>query len=193
MKKFDIKEILVPAVSLFVICLVVTVLLAITNNVTQPKIEQLAIETQNKTKQLVLNDASSFSEEKTVEKDGVSYTYYEGLSQSDEIIGYVFKTSAKGYGGDIDLMVGIDASGTVKGVSILTINETAGLGMNAKNDSFLSQYNGKSSQLSVIKNGTADDSEIQALTGATITSKAVTSAVNIALDLYAETDGVENG
>ena len=77
MKKFDIKEILVPTISLFLICTVVTLLLAVTNSVTAPKIEQLQIETANKTKAEVLSVAKSFSEEKTIEHNGVSYTYYE--------------------------------------------------------------------------------------------------------------------
>ena len=104
----------------------------------------------------------------------------------------LFKTSAKGYGGDIDLMVGIDTSGKVTGVSILSISETAGLGMNAKNESFINQYMGKSGTIGVSKNG-ASDTEIQALTGATITSKAVTSAVNTALSLYSQIGGEKVG
>ena len=126
MKKLNAKEILVPAVSLFIICLVVTALLAVTNMVTAPKIDELAAERQNEAKKVVLSDAESFSDEKTVEKDGVQYTYYEGLSQSEEKIGYVFLTSAKGYGGDIDIMVGIGNDGSVKGVTVLSISETAG-------------------------------------------------------------------
>lgn len=193
MKKLNAKEILVPAVSLFIICLVVTALLAVTNMVTAPKIDELAAERQNEAKKVVLSDAESFSDEKTVEKDGVQYTYYEGLSQSEEKIGYVFLTSAKGYGGDIDIMVGIGNDGSVKGVTVLSISETAGLGMNAKNDKFLNQYKDKNSEISVIKTGTPSDNEIQALTGATITSKAVTSAVNTALDLYKMAGGEANG
>lgn len=193
MKKVSAKEIIVPAVSLFIICLVVTTLLAVTNKVTAPKIEQLAVETQNNTKKVVLSEAAKFSDEKTVEKDGTQYTYYEGLSDTDETVGYVFLTSAKGYGGDIDIMVGIDKAGSVKGVAILSISETAGLGMNAKNESFLNQFKDKSSEISVIKTGEPKDDEIQALTGATITSKAVTSAVNTALELYKTAGGEANG
>ena len=193
MKKLNAKEILVPAVSLFIICLVVTALLAVTNMVTAPKIDELAAERQDEAKKVVLSDAESFSDEKTVEKDGVQYKYYEGLSQSEEKIGYVFLTSAKGYGGDIDIMVGIGNDGSVKGVTVLSISETAGLGMNAKNDKFLNQYKDKNSEISVIKTGTPSDNEIQALTGATITSKAVTSSVNTALDLYKTAGGEANG
>lgn len=190
-KKFTAKDILIPTVSLFVICLVVTALLAVTNMLTAPQIQKLSKETEDKTKAEVLASADEFSDALTVSADGKDYTYYEGTASGDTI-GYVFKTSAKGYGGDIDLMVGIDTSGKVTGVSILSISETAGLGMNAKNESFINQYMGKSGTIGVSKNG-ASDTEIQALTGATITSKAVTSAVNTARSLYSQIGGEKVG
>lgn len=193
MKKSNLKEIVIPAVSLFLICVVVTALLAFTNQLTAPKIDQLAIEKEQKSKTEVLADAKSFSDAKTASLDDVEYTYYEGEDADGNVIGYVFATSAKGYGGDIDVMVGIDAKGVIKGVSILSISETAGLGMNAKNEDFLNQYNDKSGELNVIKNGTPADDEIQALTGATITSKAMTKAVNIAQSLYTQVGGENVG
>lgn len=192
MKNSKAKEILVPAVSLFLICVVVTALLALTNAVTAPKIDALAVETQDASKKQVLSSAASFSEEKQVEKDGVSYTYYDGLTSDGSVMGYVFVTSAKGYGGDISVMVGVLGDGTVAGVNILSINETAGLGMNAKNQSFLDQFLGKSGEIGVAKNNPSD-TEIQALTGATITSRAMATAVNTALSLYAEIGGGQNG
>ena len=179
MKNSKAKEIIVPAVSLFLICVVVTALLALTNAVTAPKIDALAVETQEASK-------------KQVEKDGVSYTYYDGLASDGSVVGYVFVTSAKGYGGDISVMVGVLGDGTVAGVNILSINETAGLGMNAKNQSFLDQFLGKSGEIGVAKNNPSD-TEIQALTGATITSSAMATAVNTALSLYAEIGGGQNG
>lgn len=192
MKNSKAKEIIVPAVSLFLICVVVTALLALTNAVTAPKIDALAVETQGASKKQVLSSAASFSEEKQVEKDGVSYTYYDGLASDGSVMGYVFVTSAKGYGGDISVMVGVLGDGTVAGVNILSINETAGLGMNAKNQSFLDQFLGKSGEIGVAKNNPSD-TEIQALTGATITSSAMATAVNTALSLYAEIGGGQNG
>lgn len=192
MKNSKAKEIIVPAVSLFLICVVVTALLALTNAVTAPKIDALAVETQDASKKQVLSSAASFSEEKQVEKDGVSYTYYDGLTSDGSVVGYVFVTSAKGYGGDISVMVGVLGDGTVAGVNILSINETAGLGMNAKNQSFLDQFLGKSGEIGVAKNNPSD-TEIQALTGATITSRAMATAVNTALSLYAEIGGGQNG
>lgn len=185
MKKFDIKEVLVPTLSLFLICTVVTLLLAVTNSVTAPQIEKLQIETANKTKGAVLSVANSFSDEMTVELNGVTYTYYEGYDAEENIAGYVFTTSAKGYGGDIVTMVGVKADGTISGMDFLSISETAGLGMNADTDDFKNQYVGKSGEIGLNKNAPAEN-EVQALTGATITSKAVTDAVNIALELYEE-------
>lgn len=192
MKENKVKAILIPAVSLLVICVVVTALLGVTNRVTAPKIEQLAAETEAAAKQAVLTDAATFSEEKQIEKDGTTYTYYEGFSAEEAFAGYVFRTSAKGYGGDISVMVGVKADGTVAGVNILSISETAGLGMNAKNESFLSQFLGKSGTVGVLKNGSSE-TEIQALTGATITSKAMASAVNQALALFEAVGGAQNG
>ena len=188
----NVKEILIPAVSLLVICVVVTALLGLTNSVTAPQIEKLALETQEAAKKEVLADAAKFSDEKQAEKDDVSYPYFDGLSDGGETVGYVFQTSAKGYGGDIVVMVGIKSDGTVAGVNILSISETAGLGMNAKNADFLNQFLGKSGTIGVMKNGSSD-TEIQALTGATITSKAMASAVNQALALYETVGGGENG
>lgn len=81
------------------------------------------------------------------------------------------------------IMTGIDKDGAVTGISPLELNETAGLGMKAQNDSFLDQFKGKVKDIAVNKNS-ASGNEIQALTGATITSKAVTAAVNEALSYY---------
>lgn len=191
MKKFSAKEILIPAVSLFLICLVVTALLAVTDMFTAPQIEKLAAETENKTKAEVLAAADTFSDGILYVYENTEYTYYIG-SAAGEQIGYVFNTSAKGYGGDIRIMVGVDMEGKVTGVSVLSISETAGLGMNAKNESFLNQYAGKSGTIGVAKSN-ASETEIQALTGATITSNAMTQAVNTALAIYMEIGGESDG
>lgn len=186
------RAILIPTVSLFVICAVSTVLLALTNNVTAPMIADLAAKTAAETRQTVLSGANRFSDPETITLDGTAYACYEGFD-GEKTVGYVFTTQSKGYGGAVEIMTGIDLSGKVTGVQTLTLNETAGLGMNAKNDAFRDQFKGKSGKIGVAKNN-PDDNEIQALTGATITSKAVTDAVNIALALYAQvTGGAANG
>ena len=85
-------------------------------------------------------------------------------------------------------MIGIDKDGAVTGVEFLSISETAGLGMNAQKETFRDQFKGKNSEITVVKTAPGDD-EIQALTGATITSNAVTKSVNTALKLYEEVKG----
>ena len=84
-KKFTAKDILIPTVSLFVICLVVTALLAVTNMLTAPQIQKLSKETEDKTKAEVLASADEFSDALTVSADGKDYTYYEGTASGDTI------------------------------------------------------------------------------------------------------------
>lgn len=192
MKQSKIKEIVIPALSLFIICIVVTALLGLTNAVTAPKIEELAVETQEAAKKEVLADAASFGEAEQTQLSGTTYTYYKGLAADGSVMGYVVETVSKGYGGDISLMVGVGVDGTVQGVSILSINETAGLGMNAENPEFLEQFLGKSGTIGVQKNGSSD-TEIQALTGATITSEAMADGVNQALFVCEQLGGSVNG
>lgn len=177
------REILIPCLTLTVICIVIALLLAVTNSVTAPRIAELQVQTAAESRRMVLADAAGFSEEKTLSLDGVEYTYCEGLDSAGNCIGYVFTTSAKGYGGDVVVMSGVDLDGTVTGIRTTELNETAGLGMKAAEDSFLNQFRGKTAGIGVAKND-PDDNEIQALTGATITSRAVTDSVNTALELY---------
>jgi len=99
--------------------------------------------------------------------------------------GYVVTaTSKEGYGGDIQITVGITSDGTVNGISILSISETAGLGMRATEPVFYEQYQGKQAQKFVVSKDGGDGEPIDALSGATITSRAVTGAVNAALGYY---------
>ena len=190
MKTNLFKSIFIPVVSLLVICIVFTFLLALTNKATADKIKQLSLEAEAAARVKVLDTAKSFSEEKT---QG-DITYYEGYDENGEVVGYIFPEESKGYGGVIYMQVGINADGTVHGVEITELSETAGLGMNAKNQPwFLEQYKDRGGVIGVAKNNPAD-TEIQALTGATITSKAVTAGVNAAIAGYNEiTGGAENG
>lgn len=106
------------------------------------------------------------------------------LDASGAEAGYVITaTSNDGYGGAITVSVGIQADGTVNGIEFLTLAETAGLGMNAANPEFKDQYAGKKAEsFAVVKGGGASaDNEINAISGATITSNAVTGAVNAAV------------
>ena len=101
----------------------------------------------------------------------------------DKKSGVAFEVITKGYNSDgIDVLVAIK-DGEVLGVRPVSISETPGLGTNVENESFLSQFVGKSTQLSVAKSATKDN-EISAYTGATKSSRGVTNAVNTALNAY---------
>jgi Na+-translocating ferredoxin:NAD+ oxidoreductase subunit G len=182
MKNSNFKVLVLPAVILFSVCLVFTFLLAYTNKITEPRIEELAAANAEAARKDLLSDAKSF-DAGAAELDGESFEYYKGLDADGKTTGYVFTTVSTGYGGDIKVMTGVDVNGAVKKINILELNETPGLGMNAKDDSFINLFTGKSGVISVVKTK-AGENEIQAMTGATITSSAVTSAVNKALKLY---------
>ncbi len=179
MKKFSFKSVGIPTLVLFLIAAICTAILAFTNQITAPKIAQNSEKTEIEARMRVFNQANSFSDVKEINGSA----YVEALDENGNLIGYVFTTVSKGYGGEIKVMTGIAKDGKVTGMDILSIAETAGLGMNAKKDDFKNQYKDNTGTFTVVKNG-AGENEIQALTGATITSQAVTDAVNIAVDCF---------
>ena len=98
-------------------------------------------------------------------------------------LGYIVTvTDSEAYGGSLQMTVGILSDGTVKGISYLSINETPGLGMNAKEDSFIKQFSDKKvDYFKYNKAGASADNEINAISSATITTNAVTHGVNGAI------------
>ncbi len=185
MKNF--KEILTPAIALFCICLVAALLLGLTNSVTYQKIADIAVQTENSARASVFPEAEKFGENKTVTLDGAEYSYNEALDADGSVIGYTFSTASKGYGGDVAIMTGVNADGTINAIEVLDVsNETPGLGSNAKKDSFKSQFTGMSGVIGVSTASKKTANSIDALTGATYTSNGVANAVNQALSLYEE-------
>ena len=179
----NVKKILMPAVALLAICLVASALLAVTNQVTKARIEQIAAETENAARASVFPEAASFSDVKSI----ADQDYCEALDGAGNCIGYTFSTTAKGYGGDVSVMTGVGTDGSVRAIEILDVsNETPGLGQNAKQDSFKAQFGGMRGTIGVSTASKSADNGIDALTGATYTSKAVAAAVNHALELYAQ-------
>lgn len=176
------KKIIGPTAILTAIVLIVTALLVLTNDATKDKIAELKAANDEAAKKEVLADADGF-EEKTVDIDGTTYTYFEATNG----VGYVFTTSYKGYGGAVECMTGISADGAVTGVKLTSQNETPGLGAKADgSDDFgvtwRGQFVGRTADedLKVSKDG----GDINAIAGATITSRAVTNSVDAAMDIY---------
>ena len=188
MKKLNLKDILIPTIALLVICLVATTLLAGTNMITKEKIALNAVETEKASRMLVLPEGKEYGEVTTLDS---GITYCIGTNEAGEEVGYVFTTGAKGYGGTVSVMVGIGADGAITGIEILSHAETPGLGANAVKPEFKDRFIGKSGELTVDKNSN-DGQNVQAITAATITSKAVVSAVNAVTAAYEEITGGAN-
>ena len=161
--------------TLFLITTVVAGLLGLVNYVTADTIaEQIAQKAENAMRQVL--EADSYEPLDVPEESAVTAAYRAGDR------GYVVRVAPNGFGGAIDMMVGVDVSGAVTGVAIVSQSETASLGANCTREDFRAQFTGKTGTLSVSKDG----GEIEALTGATVSSRAVTEGVNTALEFVQE-------
>lgn len=187
--------------TLTVICLAAAVALAVSYRLTKPTIDERARADQVEALKVVLPQATSFSNLIS----GPEIDYYQGRDGSGKVIGYAFPGEAKGYSSVISVMVGVDPEGMITGIEILDQKETPGLGTQAVEvpatrnfwqallgrgekgppgrPPFQEQYRGKIvSGLRVVTGKT--ETEIEALTGATITSRAVTAAVKESLGAF---------
>lgn len=180
------KDILKLGSILFVICAIAALALGITNNITQPVIEERNIQANNESRKEVLSEADEFKLIESLNNDIVEEVY-EGL-KGEEVVGYTIKTLPKGYGGSVEVMVGITSEGKVNGIKIGNHSETPGLGSKAAESPFKDQFNGKDAKnsLNVVKGSSSAESDIVAISGATITSNAVTAGVNAAMDIFNE-------
>lgn len=174
-KKSIVKEVVKVAVILFAITAVAAAVLAAVNAVTAPVIAENNRKAQEIAMKAVLPDATGFKkmEYELSENSSVTEVY-----SSDA--GYAIKAAPKGYGGAISMIVGVDNDLKVTGVEIISQSETAGLGAKCTDSSFKAQFVGKTENIAVSKNG-AKENEIDAITSATITSKAVTKGANDAI------------
>ena len=197
------KKIVKDALVLFAITLVAGILLGVVYQITLDPIAKANENAKEKAYKAVLAEADSFetidalpsdddinaSSDIDFSKDKVNEVAIG--KKGGETAGYVVTvTDSDGYGGDIKFTVGISTDGKVLGVSFLSISETAGLGMRAKQDPpFTSQFTAKSdavASFSVVTDGSASESNanVDAIGGSTITSKSVTKGVNYALAVY---------
>lgn len=186
------------ALILFAITLVSGICLGFVYDLTKGPIEQATIAANNATYREVLSAADSFTEvegsAETIAATAEEFmnlgygsvaieSVLEGTDASGNVVGYVINSlSNNSYGGAVKLSIGFDADGTITGVGIREINDTPGLGLKAKEENYRNQFVGKNADvLSVTKSGAAGENEINAISGATITSNATTNAVNAAL------------
>lgn len=202
------------AIALFIITLVAGVLLGAVYMITKDPIAQAEEKATNEAYAAVYKDAEfanddaltkaleSFQSDVTAGNfdadmaNATSYTDVELMeartaSSGGSQVGYVVKVSGKGYGGAVTIALGITNEGEVLGIQILDAsNETPGLGQNSTKEDWNSQYIGMTADktLSVVKDGSGskDNGTINSISGATITSSAVTRAVSVALKFVAK-------
>ena len=163
------------ALVLVIICVATSLLLGLVYSITENPIAENRMRKTAEAKQAVLPAEEYIAQAYT--GTDISIVGMERAINGGAQIGWIVQVTASGFGGAIDMVVGIDTDGLVRGISIINMSETSGLGSNADNDSFKNQFFGLGGQFSVNKDG----GSIQALTGATVTSRAVTDAVNSAL------------
>lgn len=186
------------ALILFVITLIAGLGLGLVNEVTKDPIADANAEAKQEAYQSVFADAAEFVEDKSItekvessedflsENDLSGAEITEALIANDESgtpIGYVISFTAKeGYGGDITLSMGMLNDGTITGLEVLSASETAGLGAKCTEAEFKDQFQGiNADNVEYTKDGATADNQIDAISGATITTKAVTKGVNAAI------------
>ena len=190
------NRIIKDTIAITVITLVSGLLLGVVNDITAGPIAKQQAAAKEAAYKEVFADADTFETVSSGEDaDLEAYLDENGFKGQDinEVmlakdssgaeIGYAFTVTTKeGYGGDIQFAMGIQDDGTLNGISILSIGETAGLGMRATTDEFKNQFKDRNvEKFTYTKTGAAADEEIDALSGATITTNAMTNGVNAGL------------
>ena len=184
-----------PVIALTIIAILAGLALSGVFFMTKDTIADQELAREREAYKAVCPDAASFDDAEEA-KDaiaamaGESTRVNEALVAKDEagnVIGYALNVTGKGFGGDVTIALGLTADGKISGISFTELNETAGLGMRADEPAFKDQFIDRSGQLTLVKGDAAGGQEISAITGASVTSGAVISAVNAGLDLYETT------
>ncbi len=192
------KKIVHDALILTAFTLVLGTVLGLVYEITKEPIAAANLAAAQAAYQEVFSDADSFSALEGFDKDAataavVAEGYEDSIDDIQEakdasgnVIGYVVTVTAKDASQDnITFSVGIQNDGTVNGYSITSIAETPGLGMKAEDEEFYGQFEGKQVEsFEVVKSAPSADNQIESISGATITSKAIANGVNAALSYF---------
>ncbi|EHM10568.1 electron transport complex, RnfABCDGE type, G subunit [Thermanaerovibrio velox DSM 12556] len=173
---------------LFVITAVTGLVLGAVQQITAGPISKTKEAQRQEAFRKTLPEADSFNPVKFPPVSGVQ-DVQEGR-KGGELVGYAVTVSVKGYAGPVVFVTGIGSDGIIRGISMLSQSETPGLGAKASEPSFSDQFRGKKAQvLKVVKSAPAKDDEVLAISGATITSRAVTEGVNSAVEVFEKMGG----
>lgn len=158
------KEMVRYGFTLAIICIVASGLLAVVNSLTQPRIIAQAQEQEEATLLELLPGSAGFTPVKSADE----VLYYRGYDKDKNFAGIVFKASAKGYSSVIETMVGLTKEGKITAIKVISQNETPGLGTKIAQPEFISRFSSKN---------IAELDQVQAITGATVSSRAVINSV----------------
>ena len=158
------KDLVRYGATLAVICIIAAGLLAGVNALTNSKIISQAQAEEEASLKEVMPQAVHFE----AVKSGTEILYYKAHDKDGKLVGAAFKAAGKGYSSTIETMVGMLADGTISSIKVLSQNETPGLGVKVTQPDFTDKFSGKT---------TDDLSGVQAITGATISSRAVINSV----------------
>ena len=177
--------------TLLAVTAVTGLILGLVQNFTEMAIKQTELAARNAAFQNVMPDGKNFADYDTKPDDFVAAVYK--ADNDSGLAGWCLSINSKGYGGIVNFIVGITKDGQVKAINILSHSETPGLGAKSTEPEFYEQFNNKNSfPLKVVKGAATNPDEIAAISGATITSNAVTSGVNAAVEYWnANLKGVE--
>ena len=192
--QMDPKYILKLSITLLGICLVVSLLLGLVNGITADKIAALQEQAKQESLQAVFPDATfneieiGEAQAAAAEEYGVELMYIYEVADGS---GYAIEVGPSGFSGTIDMVVGINSDGTVAGISVISNTETAGIGTNVCSDKpnkngvgVLSQFVGMSATADNPFTVNSGSNRVDAISGATVSTKAITSAVNAASVIF---------
>lgn len=171
-----------PSLVLVIICLAVTLALAGTYSIANPIILENQAKAADEARMTVLPEGDAFTAYEGDLVDGVLDCY-----MADNGAGMAITANYKGFGGAVKVMVGIDADGNITGATVTEHAETPGLGTKAMTPEYLAQYQGVGE---VVGGHINNDANIDAISGATITSNAVYCSIEAALKQFKECGGV---
>ncbi len=175
------KDALKLVLILFLVCGIAAGSLAFVNAGTRDRIAEFARIEKMEALKRVFPEAESFAET----TPGKTWDAVKAGGK----IGSVFLTSIQGYSGPIEIIFGMDAQGVLTGVQVLSHTETPGLGAKITTDKFLDQYKGKARAQVALKKDDPSNGAIDAISAATISSRAVTKAIRAAMDSAAVPGG----
>ena len=179
----NVKKALHLGGTLFAVTAVTGLILGVVEHYTSQAIARVEQEARNAAYRIVMPAAQDFTTYELKENDFVADV--QKGTDANGLAGWCMTVNSKGYGGEINFIVGVTKEGGVKAINILNHSETPGLGARSTEPEFYEQFNDKNDlPLKVVKGEAGGSDEISAISGATITSNAVTSGVNAAVEYW---------